>query len=158
MYKVVVIGRRSTSNLDMVDVYDSSVKSWSIVAYIPQRLYPLDMTFLDGYFYYFTWEHRLVWIHEGIPRILIFSIQDVEEMQMQMWVEPLPELFMDDDRKMYALISCRLRLLMVSLKDEPNGLVIIWEFHKDSSDPSWRWLEITRIPTSLREQLMNTKS
>ena len=147
--------QRSTSNVDIVDVYDSSLKSWNIAGYIPQRLYTMDTTFLDGYFYCFTWEDRPAWIHEGIPRILVFSIQDAEEMQMrQMWVEPLPELFVEDDRKMYALISCGSRLLMVSLKDEPNGLVIIWEFHKDSSNPSWRWLEITRMPASLREQLV----
>ena len=93
----------------------------------------MDTTFLDGYFYCFTWEDRPAWIHEGIPRILVFSIQDAEEMQMrQMWVEPLPELFVEDDKKMYALISCGSRLLMVSLKDELNGLVIIWEFYKVS--------------------------
>ena len=93
----------------------------------------MDTTFLDDYFYCFTWEDRPTWIHEGIPRILVFSIQDAEEMQMrQMWVEPLSELFVEDDRQMYALISCGSRLLMVSLKDEPNGLVIIWEFYKVS--------------------------
>ena len=120
--------RRSTSNVDIVDVYDSSLKSWNIAGYIPHRLYTMDTTFLDR-----PAPDRPALIHEGIPRILVFSIQYVEEMQMrQMWVEPLPKLFMEDDRKMYALISCGLRLLMVSLKDEPNGLVIIWEFHKDS--------------------------
>ena len=61
---------------------------------------------------------------------------------------------MDDDRQMYAHISCGSRLLIVSLKDEPNGLVIIWEFHKVSSNPSWRWLEITRTSASLREKLV----
>ena len=134
------------SNVDIVDVYYSSLKSWNIAGYIPQCLYTMDTTFLDGYFYCFTWEDRTAWIHEAIPRILVFSIQDAKEMQMrQMWVEPLPELFVEDDKKMYALISCGSRLLMVSLKDEPNGLVIIWEFHKVSSNPSWRWLEITRF-------------
>ena len=108
-----------------------------------------QMIFCDGYFYCLIF-HQMNQMERRrrIPMILIFSIQDAREMRF--WVQPMPE---DNGRRMYCLITCGSRLLMVSAKIEPNGLVIIWEFHKSPSDSSWRWEEIARMHEFLRDLL-----
>jgi hypothetical protein len=115
----------------------------------------------DGYFYCLIEERRC-----RIPKILIFSIQDAGEMRF--WVQPMPELLENNVRRMYGLINCASRLLenngrrmyglitrgsRLLMMSNNNGLVIIWEFHKNPSDSSWRWEEIARMPEFLKELL-----
>ena len=89
------------------------------------------MILSNCYLYCFAIEHLAM----KTPRILIFKSHDGGELRM--WVEAGPEFLLNSGRQMFNLVTCGSRLLMVSNDIDASGLVIIWEFNKNSSNPSW---------------------
>jgi hypothetical protein len=157
-YKVVAVGRPRDQKGDMVEIYDSSDKSWSIAGRMPEDVWlvrarmGMEMVFCDGAFYCLT-------IVNGGWGIMGFNIRKGIFVSA-----PLPE--MAKKKHIFPfLLTCGSRVLVTGgkVKDEEGLLqeVVIWEFEKpkandcSSSSSSW-WKEIARMPPSLCEDVNRT--
>ena len=90
IYKVVAVGRYSANGINqkIVEIYDSSVKSWRTVGNFPYYLDLIsEVVFFDGYFYCWTMH-----IDDDIDGLLVFCIEDGRG-EIRMWNFQLRRLF-----------------------------------------------------------------
>jgi hypothetical protein len=148
-YKVVVVGEDS-HEAGIVEIYDSTYKSWRIAGHLPHDVHidKHDMVFCAGSFYCFADIHD----QSGI---MGFSIEDGTSI-----FAPLPEIADSDCMSPY-LLTCGSWVLVAGYifgQTEELLQVIVWGLEKEkvnsssstSSSSSW-WKEITRMPPSLSE-------
>lgn len=161
-YKVVVVGKKNPLNPHIVEIYDSTEKSWRIAGQLLEEVQAvgtgmgmtmgIGMVFCDDSFYLLT-------IINGLWGIMGFSI--IEGISLY---APLPE--MANEKYIFPyLLACGSRVLVAGgIVKDTDGLlqeVIIWEFVKVKGDycsPSSRWKEIARMPLSLYEDVNRTLS
>lgn len=155
-YKVVAVGRPRDQKGDIVEIYNSNDKSWSIAGHLPEDVWivraglGMEMVFCDGAFYCLT-------IIDGGWGIMGFNIRNGTFISA-----PLPEMAKKKHIFPY-MVTCGSRVLITGGKlKEGEGLlqeVIIWEFEKlkgESSSSSSSWKEIARMPSSLCEDVNRT--
>jgi len=151
-YKVVAVGLSRRSDAMIVEIYDSSEKSWAIAGHLPENLEKFGLSrgivFCDGFFYCITLNRAA-----GMG-VLGFSIRE----EGTSIFTPLPELA--NGYTMWAkLLTCESRILLAGGVGQKRGSslytlkkiieLILWEFQKDSNSSCWK--EIARMPPSLRE-------
>jgi hypothetical protein len=165
-YKVVALGESGVDHDGngvgrIVEIYDSSTKSWRMAGHLPRDLTLIKETvFLDDAFYCLTVQHN-------VRSILCFSITAQDESPF--FFEPLPEIL----PKLWPhLITCGSRLLVVAgihVQVEVEGpedvmSITIWEFHKGNGvrvvgpSSSSGWTEIARMPTDKCEEFSKKNS
>jgi len=143
-YKVVVVGEDG-QDAGIVEIYDSTDKSWRIVGHLPQDVHidNSDMVFCAGSFYCLADNYD----EQGI---IGFSMGEGTSI-----FAPLPEMA-DSDYLSPHLLTCGSWLLVAGyiFGDREELLqVIVWGFEKEkvNSTSSW-WKEIARMPSSLSEE------
>jgi hypothetical protein len=152
-YKVVAVGKSSSGNAHVVEVYNSTEKSWRIAGHLPEDVRALgtgmgkgmDMVFCRGSFYYLT-------VINGEWDIKGFSIREGTSVSA-----PLPDVANQKGICPY-LLACESRVLVtVGIVEDGKELlqdVIIWEFEMAKVDsPSSPWKEIARMSPSLCERV-----
>lgn len=162
-YNVVVVGKTNPLNPHIVEIYDSTEKSWRIAGHLPEEVQAvgtgmgmamgIGMVFCEGSFYLLT-------IINGLWGIMGFGIRNGISVYA-----PLPE--MANEKYIFPyLLACGSRVLVTGgiVKDTEGLLqeVIIWEFEKVKGDSCYSsssgWKEIARMPPSLYEDVNRTLS
>lgn len=160
-YKVVAVGWSPHQSAHIVEIYDSTDKSWRIAGHLPQGVQVagirrsmemgtrIKMVFCNNSFYYLT-------IFNGALGVLGFSLRDgVSDFVA------LPDMANKRSTRPY-LLACRSRVLVTVgiIKEEEGEELLqemnIWElesvnFSSSSSSSASGWKEIARMPPSLCE-------
>lgn len=150
-YKVVAVGKSSSANAHVVEIYNSTEKSWRIAGHLPEDVQALGtgmgkemrMVFCRGSLYYLT-------VINGQWEIMGFSIREGTSISA-----PLPDVANQKPIFLY-LLACDSRVLVTAGIYEKYLLrdVIIWEFEQGKVDSSTsRLQEIARMSPSLRERV-----
>lgn len=156
-YKVVALGQPRDQKGDIVEIYDSTDRSWRIAGHMPEDLWVvrphmgMELLFCDGVFYCLT-------IINGWWGIMGFNIRNGTSFSA-----PLPELAKKKHIFPY-LLTCGSRVLVTGGKvNGGEGLLqeaIIWEFEKVKADSPFSssscWKEVARMPPSLCEDVNRT--
>lgn len=152
----LAVGRNNEDQI--VEMYDSFEKTWSIVGHVPRNLnaiYPRNVVFSEGFFYCIAKETA------EQTQIMGFSIQDGTFIFV-----PLPDI--PGAEISPHLLACGSRILVarliyyVAADIIIKQKVIIWELEKvtgglglscPSASSSLSWKEIARMPSSMWEDV-----
>jgi hypothetical protein len=159
-YKVVALDNSTRHEQKIVEIYDSTEKSWRVAGILPRNLrfrangvIGARMAFCQGFLYCLT-------AHNPEDSIMVFNMRNGASLFV-----PLPEYIAIGVLSYIQLVTCESRILLVAGMGFPGfqmvegvdlmgiprigmaGEVIMWEFGKEVVPPDWK--EIHRRRTIL---------